>query len=130
MIAGPACDGLIAPRAIPGALDRRAFDTWIETQLVPVLAPGTVVILDNLSVHRSPRVAEILGAHRCRFWPLPACGPDLNPIEMAFSELKARFRRIGATTFNDLIHTLRDICAPFTPDECLNHLAHAGCVAD
>ena len=115
-------------------LNGSSFDVWIETQLAPVLAPGTVVILDNLSVHRSPRTAEILKARGCWFLPLPAYSPDpgsspgqaLNPIEMAFAKLKAHLRRIGARTFDDVIQALGDVCSLFTPDECLNYLAHAG----
>ena len=111
-------------------MDRLAFHTWIETQLAPLLVPGCVVILDNLSVHRSPRAAEILKARGCWFLPLPAYSPDLNPIEMAFSKLKAHLRRIGAKTFAAVITALGDVCNLFTPDECLNYLAHAGYVAD
>lgn len=129
-IAGLTHEGLIAPWVIPGAMDRIAFDTWIETQLAPVLAPGTAVILDNLSTHRSPRVAETLKAQGCWLLPLPAYSPDLNPIEMAFSKLKAHLRRIGARTFDAVIAALGDVCNLFTADECLNYLAHAGYVAD
>jgi len=120
VIAGLTCDGLIAPWVIPGAMDRPAFDTWIETQLAPILAPGTAVVLDNLSVHRSPRAAEVLKAHRCWLLPLPAYSPDLSPIELAFSKLKAHLRRIGATTFDAVIAALGSICSLFATDECLN----------
>jgi transposase len=129
-IAGLTCDGLIAPWVIPGAMDRPAFDTWVETQLAPILAPGTAVVLDNLSVHRSPKAAEVLKAQRCWLVPLPAYSPDLNPIEMAFPKLKAHLRRIGATTFDAVIAALGDICSLFSPDECLGYLAHAGYLAD
>ena len=87
-IAGLTCTDLIAPWVIQGAMDRTAFDTYIETQLAPVLEPGTVVILDNLATHKSPKAAEILKAHGCWLLSLPAYSPDLNPIEMAFSKLK------------------------------------------
>lgn len=76
-------------------MDRMAFDVWIETQLAPCLAPGTAVILDNLSTHRSPRAAELLKARGCWLLPLPAYSPDLNPIEMAFAKLKTHLRRVG-----------------------------------
>ncbi len=66
-IAGLTCDALIAPWVIEGAMDRAAFDLYVETQLAPALSPGTVVILDNLSTHRSPKAAEILNVHGCRF---------------------------------------------------------------
>jgi hypothetical protein len=78
-IAGLTQDSLIAPWVIKGAMDREAFDTYIATQLAPVLAPGTVVILDNLCVHKSARAAEILKAKGCWFLFLPPYSPDLNP---------------------------------------------------
>lgn len=69
-----------------------AFDTYIETQLAPALDPETVAILDNLSTHKSPRAANALKQRGCRFLFLPAYSPDLNPIEMAFSKLKAHYQ--------------------------------------
>jgi hypothetical protein len=71
-IAGLTCDALIAPWVIGGAMDRVAFDICVETQLAPALAPGTVVILDNLSTYKSPQAAEILKVHGCWMLFLPA----------------------------------------------------------
>jgi transposase len=130
LVAGLTTDGLIAPWVIPGAMDRDAFDTWVETQLLPAIAPGTVVILDNLSVHRSPSAAAMLKAKGSWLLPLPPYSPDLNPIEMAFAKLKAHLRRIGARTFDSLLTAIGSICNLFTPDECLNYIAHAGYVAE
>jgi transposase len=125
-IAGLTADGLVAPWIIKGAMDRDAFDTYIETQLAPVLAPGTVVILDNLATHKSPRAAQALRDKGCWFLFLPPYSPDLNPIEMAFSKLKAHLKRIGARTFDHLINAIGDICALFPADECSNFFRHAG----
>ena len=49
-----------APWVITGAMDGLAFETYVKTQLAPALEPGTVVILDNLSTHKSPRAAQVL----------------------------------------------------------------------
>ena len=70
-VAGLTCDALIAPWIISGAMNGDAFDTYVETQLAPVLAPGTVVILDNLATHRSPRAAASLRQRGCWFLFLP-----------------------------------------------------------
>jgi len=129
-IAGLTQDALIAPWVIKGAMNGPAFDTYIETQLAPVLDPGTVVILDNLSTHKSQRAAEALRKRGCWFLFLPAYSPDLNPIEMAFSKLKAHLRRIGARTFDALFEALGDICDMFNPDECWNFLKAAGYASD
>ena len=84
LIAGLSCDGTVAPRVISGAMDRDAFDSCIEKVPIPGLDPGSVVILDNLATHNSDTATRMLKAHGCHFLFLPACSPDLNPIEMAF----------------------------------------------
>ena len=107
-----------------------AFETYIETRLAPELAPGTVVILDNLSTHKSRRAAQAPKDRRCWFLLLPPYSPGLNPIEMAFSKLKARLRRIGARTFDDLIAALGDIRHLFKSEECLGRVDELTQVAD
>lgn len=129
-IAGLTSDELIAPWVIEGAMNRTAFDTYIETQLAPLLNPGTVVILDNLSTHKSPRAAEALKEAKSWFLFLPPYSPDLNPIEQAFSKLKAHLRRIGARTYDDLIAAIGDVCALFDPAECWNFFNAAGYAPD
>lgn len=129
-IAGLTQDALIAPWVIKGAMNRTAFDTYIETQLAPALDPGTVVILDNLSTHKSPRAAEAMRKRGCWFLFFPAYSPDLNPIEMAFSKLKAHLRRIGARTSDALYEALGDICDMFHPDEYWNFLKAARSASD
>lgn len=129
-IAGLTQDALIAPWVIQGAMNGPAFETYIETQLAPALQPGTVVILDNLSTHKTPAAARALEKHGCWFLFLPPYSPDLNPIEMAFAKLKAHLRRIGARSFEPLVAALGDICDMFEPHECRNFLKAAGYVAD
>lgn len=128
-IAGLTTDALIAPWIIPGAMNGDAFATYVETQLAPELQPGTVVILDNLSTHRNAKAAAALKARGCWFLYLPPYSPDLNPIEMAFSKLKANLRRVGARTYDQLIQAAGDICDMFSPEECRNYLRHAGYVS-
>ena len=129
-IAGLTSAELIAPWVIDGAMNQAAFETYIETQLAPLLSPGTIVILDNLSVHRSPRAAETLRQHHSWFLFLPPYSPDLNPIEQAFSKLKAHLRRIGARTYDDLIDATGDVCGLFEETECWNFFKDAGYAAD
>lgn len=128
-IAGLTSEALIAPWVIDGAMNGQIFAAYVETQLAPVLEPGTVVILDNLSAHRNPRAAQALKSRGCWFLYLPPYSPDLNPIEMAFAKLKAHLRRIGARTFDQVLDAIGDICDLFTPVECWNFLKHAGYVS-
>jgi len=92
-IAGLRCDGLSAPWVLDGAMNGEAFDTYVETQLAPSLKAGDVVILDNVAFHKSPRAAQSLKAVGAWILFLPTYSPDLNPIEMAFSKLKAALQK-------------------------------------
>lgn len=126
LIAGLRHEGLSAPWVIPGAMDRAAFNTYVETQLAPTLQPGDVVILDNLSVHKSAVAEAVVRARGAWMLFLPQYSPDLNPIEMAFSKLKAHLRKAAARTFDALFEALHDICDLFQPEECTNYFKAAG----
>ena len=117
-IAGLRCNELIAPWVLDGPMNRAAFDTYIETQLAPCLDPGDVVILDNLSAHKSATAQTCLKAQDNWMLFLPPYSPDLNPIEMAFSKLKAHLRRIKARTLDQLWRAVGDICELFDQKDC------------
>lgn len=125
-IAALRCDGLTAPWVIDQPMNRRIFETYVETQLAPTLAPGDVVILDNLSSHKSEKASAIIKERGAWFLFLPPYSPDLNPIEMAFAKLKAHLRRIKARTFDALWKAIGDICDLYSPEECWNYLKEAG----
>jgi transposase len=119
-------DRLDAPWVIDGPINRALFDLYVETQLAPSLQQGDVIILDNLSVHKSPKASAILRDIGCWFLPLPPYSPDLNPIEMAFAKLKALLRKAAARTHDDLWKAVGHVCDLFTEDECLNYFIAAG----
>ena len=129
-IAALRCDGLTAPWIINRPMNRKTFETYVETQLAPTLQPGDVVVLDNLSSHKSEKAKAILKERGAWVLFLPPYSPDLNPIEMAFAKLKAHLRRIGARTIADLWKAVGSICDLYTPEECRNYLRHAGYVAN
>jgi transposase len=129
-IAALRCDGLTAPWIIDKAMNRTAFDTYVETQLAPTLQKGDVVILDNLAVHKSAKAAACLKKRGAWFLFLPPYSPDLNPIEMAFSKLKAHLRKAKARTFDALWRAIGNICDIFSPIECWNFLKTAGYASD
>ena len=124
-IAGLTHDSLISPWVIKGAMDGEAFAAYIREVLAPNLQPGTVVICDNLATHRNKDAAQALKDIGCWFLYLPPYSPDLNPIEMAFSKLKAHLRRIGARTFDKMFDALAEVCDLFTPQECWNYFCEA-----
>lgn len=119
-------DRLDAPWVIDGPINRELFDLYIETQLVPTLHKGDVVILDNLATHRSPKAAAILKDIGAWFLFLPPYSPDLNPIEMAFAKLKALIRKAAARTYDQLWKAVGQVCDLFTEEECYNFFKAAG----
>jgi transposase len=125
-IAALRCDGLTAPWLVDRPMNRKIFDTWVETQLAPTIRPGDVVILDNLASHKSEKARAILEERGAWLLFLPPYSPDLNPIEMAFAKLKAHLRRIGARTLDALWRAVGDICDLYSPEECWNYLKAAG----
>lgn len=125
-IAGLRHDELVAPWFIDGAMNRATFEEYVATQLAPTLKERDVVILDNLSSHKSEKAAEALKDRGAWFLFLPAYSPDLNPIEMAFSKLKAHLRKASARSYQALWKAVGNICDLFTPDECFNFLDAAG----
>lgn len=111
-------------------MNGRIFEAWIETQLAPTLSPGDVVILDNVAFHKSERAAQMVKARGAWLLFLPAYSPDLNPIEMAFSKLKALLRKRAARSFDDIAQTLGEIVSLFSSAECRNYFKAAGYEAD
>lgn len=119
-------DRLDAPWVIDGAINAEMFSIYIETQLAPSLRPGDVVVLDNLSSHKSPKAAQTLRDLGAWFLFLPPYSPDLNPIEMAISKLKALIRKAAARTYDQLWQAVGHVCDLFTDEECYNFFKAAG----
>ena len=124
--AGLRCTGLTAPLVLDGAMNREAFEAYVETVLAPTLSPGDKVIVDNLSSHKSEKARLAIEAKGAELIFLPPYSPDLNPIEMAFSKLKARLRKAAERTRDDLWDRIGQVLYTFTPDECANYFRHAG----
>ena len=119
-------DGLTAPWVIDRPMNRRIFEAYVETQLAPTLKRGDMVILDNLSSHKSEKAAAILKERGAWFLFLPPYSPDLNPIEQAFAKLKAFLRALKPRTFDDVNTFVAKALPLFDPSECQNYVRHCG----
>jgi len=124
--AGLRLDGLAAPFVLDGPMDGVAFLTYVRRVLVPDLAPGDIVVMDNLPAHKVSGVRKAIEAAGARLLYLPPYSPDFNPIEMAFSKLKALLRKAAARTVDELWTVIADCLDAFTPDQCQNYFAAAG----
>ena len=128
-VAGLTTRGIIAPWVLDGPINRDAFETYIEKVLVPELSPGDIVIMDNLSSHKGPRVRQLIEAAGASLLYLPPYSPDLNPIENAFAKFKALLRKAAERTLDGLWRAIGRIIDCFSPAECKNYFAAAGYAA-
>jgi transposase len=123
-------DGLSAPWLLDGPMDGDMFLTYVRQVLGPELRPGDLVICDNLGSHKVSGVEAAITACGAELLYLPAYSPDLNPIEMAFSKLKALLRQAAARTWDQLLQAIAEALNSFSPQQCSNFLRHAHYAAD
>jgi transposase len=119
-------DGTTACMALEGTTDTESFRAYVEAVLIPTLRSGDVVVMDNLSPHKSdPTLALITqaGAH-VRF--LPAYSPDFNPIEKMWSKVKALLRAAQARTPADLVTAIGHALAQVTAQDALGWFVSCG----
>ena len=124
--AGLHSTGLVAPFLLDGPMDGEAFIVYVERVLAPVLSHGDSVIMDNLPAHKVSGVRELIEAAGATLLYLPPYSPDLNPIELAFSKLKAHLRKAAERTVHDLWQRIEHILAEFTPQQCAAFFRHDG----
>jgi transposase len=118
--------GPTAPLVLDGAMNGEAFRAYVDQILVPTLAPGDIVIMDNLASHKVAGIREAIEACGARLLYLPPYSPDLNPIEQSFSKLKALVRKEAARTREALWNAIGRFLPRFPPKECANYFADAG----
>jgi transposase len=126
LIASLSREGMGEALILEGAADSATFELYIEHILVPRLHPGQIVIMDNLSIHLSARVRQVIEAKGCQLLFLPAYSPDLSPIEGAFSKLKAYLRRVGARTHEALFEAIAAALLTITAADAHGWFTHCG----
>ena len=126
LIASLTLEGMGASLVLSGATDHLAFETYIEQVLVPTLRAGQVVVIDNLSAHKSARVHSSISACGCELWFLPSYSPDLSPIEEAFAKLKNAWRQAAARTTETLLDTICYSLPTITPSDAASFFRDCG----
>jgi transposase len=111
---------------IEGATDAEAFEAYVEHFLAPSLEEGQVVVLDGLGAHRTQKVRELVEGRGADLVHLPSYSPDLNPIEEAFSKIKALVRKVGARVREALVGAIARALAAVTPEDARGWFVHAG----
>jgi transposase len=125
-IGGLTRHGFIAPMVLDGPMDGAAFAAYVEQVLAKETRRGDLVILDNLSAHKTAAVRQTFERCPIEYRFLPPYSPDLNPIENAFSKLKRLLRGAAERTVDGLWRAIGRLIDNFPPQQCRNYLRHCG----
>lgn len=126
LIAALGVAGVRCSAVVDGAINRDVFDAFVERVLVPELRDGDVVILDNLSSHKSEHARRLIESRGATLVFLPPYSPDLNPIEMVFSKIKQLLRSLGCRTRDALWNAMQSVLDKVTSDDAANCFRHCG----
>ena len=126
MISSIRLDGSTACMTVNGATDTEVFRTYVRCVLRPTLRPGDIVIMDNLSAHKSELTLELIEQAGARVLFLPPYSPDLNPIEKMWSKVKQYLRSAEARTELNLFRTIGSALASVTAQDAMNWFASCG----
>ena len=125
-LAGLRHDKIVAPLVLDGPINGAIFLAWVEQALVPTLAPGDIVILDNLGSHKGAAVRKAIRKAKAHLLFLPPYSPGLNPIEMMFAKLKRLVRKADERTIEATWRKIGALLEHFSPAECAAYIRHAG----
>jgi transposase len=126
LLASLSLDGMQAAMTVEGAVNEAVFEAFVREILLPTLHPGQIVVLDNLSSHKTDTVVDLLTHAGCQVLFLPVYSPDFSPIEEAFSKLKAFLRRCRCQSVPALIKAIAQGLDQITAHDASGYFAHAG----
>ena len=126
LIQAVALDGTRAAMVLDGPINATCFAGFCDWLLAPALHPGDLVVMDNLSSHRSAMAIEAIESVGARVVYLPPYSPDLNPIEMIFSKVKQLFRALKPRTFRQIVEQAKQVLTQVTLDDLESVFFHCG----
>jgi transposase len=126
LIASLSAEGVTAAMSVEGATDGAAFETYVRHFLAPTLKEGQLVVMDNLQVHKSLRVKDLIEGAGAEILFLPPYSPDFSPIEETFSKVKGILRRIGARTREALLEATSEALDAVSRRDAVGWFRHCG----
>jgi transposase len=126
LIAALGHQGMRCATTVDGAINRDVFEAFVQQVLMPTLVAGDVVVMDNLSSHKGPRVRQMIESVGATLVYLPPYSPDLNPIELAFAKLKQLLRSAEYRTLNALWSDVQRLLDQITPTDASHFMRHCG----
>ncbi len=124
LVAGITSQGAIAPMTLDGPMDTAAFEVYLDQLLVPALPANAVVVMDNLSAHKSPAIRARLEQAGAQLLYLPPYSPDFNPIEAMWSKVKTSLRQAKARTYDELQTAIAKALSEITPEDSKGFFRH------
>jgi transposase len=128
LISSISLEGMGASMSIEGSSDTDSFGRYMREVLVPHLEAGQIILMDNLSVHTSKWVRDLIEEKGCQLWLLPSYSPDMNPIEEAFSKVKELLRKAKARTLEALFKATAQALDAVGADDARGYFEHCGYV--
>lgn len=122
-------NGIRTACCFDGATDTEMFVAFVESFLIPRLRRGQIVVMDNLSAHKSPRVDQLVDSVGARVLRLPPYSPDFNPIENAISKMKSLLRKLARRSMEDLETAIATAMSAITPQDASGFFKHCGYAA-
>jgi transposase len=119
-------DGVRCSTVVDGPVNREVFEAFVAQVLVPCLKPGDLVVMDNLSSHKGPKIARLIESAGATLIYLPPYSPDLSPIEPAFSKIKQTLRGLALRTRDALWTTMQPVLDAVTTSDALHYFEHCG----
>jgi transposase len=126
IIAAMGVEGVVAPLTYKGTLNGEFFREYVRQCLAPALTEGDIVVIDNLSSHKVDGTLKPLYDKGIIVLFLPPYSPDLNPIEMMWSKLKAILRKLKARTYDDMLIALNQALGCISQSDVANWICHDG----
>jgi transposase len=126
LVAAIGLDGVVAPMVIDGPLTGESFAQYVRASLVPELRVDTIVVMDNLPVHKNKQVVDAIEGCGCKLVFLPPYSPDYNPIENMWSKVKTLLRAAAARTFEAVVEATAEALRAITAEDCDGYFSHCG----
>ncbi len=126
LLSSMSAEGMGPSLAVTGAVDARVFEAYLERVLLPELPPGRILVMDNLSAHKTEKARELVEARGCELVYLPPYSPDFNPIEEAFSKIKGLVRKAETRTKEALVEAIGSALSAITSEDARAFFEHCG----
>jgi transposase len=126
VLASMSVEGMGPCLAVTGSTTAMVFEAYVERVLCPSLRSGQVVVMDNLTAHKTERIKGLIEQRGCELLYLPPYSPDFNPIEEAFSKVKRLLRKVESRTGEALVEAIGGAISTVTTKDARGFFEHCG----